>query len=310
MSNYKYIIEEIHSGLRVDILLSNKLALSRSSISKLAKDNNIFCNGKNIKPSYSLKSNDIIEIFIPTPKVSPLEPIDQPLNIIYQDSDIAVINKPPNLVVHQGAGVKLPTLVNLLLFHCKDLSGISGELRPGIVHRLDKETSGVMVIAKNDKSHVNLSSQFKNRVVSKTYLAIVHGHIQQKSGNINLKIGRDKKNRLKISNNSSSLREAETNWRVIERFKKFTLIEAYPKTGRTHQIRVHLDSIGCPILGDKIYGSYKRVNVLKNLKIDRHMLHAKKLEFLHPVTNKNLSFTANPQDDFDFILSTIRRLDE
>ena len=310
MSNYKYIIEEIHSGLRVDILLSNKLALSRSSISKLAKDNNIFCNGKNIKPSYSLKSNDIIEIFIPSPKVSPLEPIDQPLNILYQDSDIAVINKPPNLVVHQGAGVKLPTLVNLLLFHLKDLSGISGELRPGIVHRLDKETSGVMVIAKNDKSHVNLSSQFKNRVVSKTYLAIVHGHIQQESGNINLKIGRDKKNRLKISNNSSSLREAETDWRVIERFKKFTLIEAYPKTGRTHQIRVHLDSIGCPILGDKIYGSRKRVNVIKNLKIDRHMLHAKKLEFLHPVTNKNLSFTADPQDDFDFILSTIRRLDE
>jgi len=310
MSNYKYIIEEIHSGLRVDILLSNKLALSRSSISKLAKDNNIFCNGKNIKPSYSLKSNDIIEIFIPSPKVSPLEPIDQPLNILYQDSDIAVINKPPNLVVHQGAGVKLPTLVNLLLFHCKDLSGISGELRPGIVHRLDKETSGVMVIAKNDKSHVNLSSQFKNRVVSKTYLAIVHGHIQQESGNINLKIGRDKKNRLKISNNSSSLREAETDWRVIERFKKFTLIEAYPKTGRTHQIRVHLDSIGCPILGDKIYGSRKRVNVIKNLKIDRHMLHAKKLEFLHPVTNKNLSFMANPQDDFDSILSTIRRLDE
>ena len=310
MSNYKYIIEEIHSGLRVDILLSNKLALSRSSISKLAKDNNIFCNGKNIKPSYSLKSKDIIEIFIPSPKVSPLEPIDQPLNILYQDSDIAVINKPPNLVVHQGAGVKLPTLVNLLLFHCKDLSGISGELRPGIVHRLDKETSGVMVIAKNDKSHVNLSSQFKNRVVSKTYLAIVHGHIQQESGNINLKIGRDKKNRLKISNNSSSLREAETDWRVIERFKKFTLIEAYPKTGRTHQIRVHLDSIGCPILGDKIYGSRKRVNVIKNLKIDRHMLHAKKLEFLHPVTNKNLSFTANPQDDFDSILSTIRSIDE
>ncbi len=310
MSNYKYIIEEIHSGLRVDILLSNKLALSRSSISKLAKDNNIFCNGKNIKQSYSLKTNDIIEVFVPSPKVSPLEPIDQPLNIIYQDSDIAVINKPPNLVVHQGAGVKLPTLVNLLLFHCKDLSGISGELRPGIVHRLDKETSGVMVIAKNDKSHVNLSSQFKNRVVSKTYLAIVHGHIQQESGNINFKIGRDKKNRLKISNNSSSLREAETDWRVIERFKKFTLIEAYPKTGRTHQIRVHLDSIGYPILGDKIYGSCKRVNVIKNLKIDRHMLHAKKLEFLHPVTNKNLSFTANPQDDFDFILSTIRRLDE
>jgi len=310
MSNYKYIIEEIHSGLRVDILLSNKLALSRSSISKLAKDNNIFCNGKNIKPSYSLKSNDIIEIFIPSPKVSPLEPIDQPLNILYQDSDIAVINKPPNLVVHQGAGVKLPTLVNLLLFHCKDLSGISGELRPGIVHRLDKETSGVMVIAKNDKSHVNLSSQFKNRVVSKTYLAIVHGQIKQESGNINLKIGRDKRNRLKISNNSSSLREAETDWRVIERFKKFTLIEAYPKTGRTHQIRVHLDSIGCPILGDKIYGSHKKVNVLKNLKIDRHMLHAKKLEFLHPITNKNLSFTANPQDDFVFTLSTIRRLDE
>lgn len=310
MSNYKYIIEEIHSGLRVDILLSNELALSRSSISKLAKDNNIFCNGKNIKQSYSLKTNDIIEIFIPSPKVSPLEPIDQPLNIIYQDSDIAVINKPPNLVVHQGAGVKSPTLVNLLLFHCKDLSGISGELRPGIVHRLDKETSGVMVIAKNDKSHVSLSSQFKNRVVSKTYLAIVHGHIQEESGNINLRIGRDKKNRLKISNNSSSLREAETDWRVIERFQKFTLIEAYPKTGRTHQIRVHLDSIGCPILGDKIYGSRKRVNVIKNLKIDRHMLHAKKLEFLHPVTNKNLSFTANPQDDFDFILSRIRRLDE
>lgn len=310
MSNYKYIIGEINSGLRVDVLLSNKLALSRSSISKLAKDNNIFCNGKNIKQSYSLKTNDVIEIFIPSPKVSPLEPIDQPLNIIYQDSDIAVINKPPNLVVHQGAGVKLPTLVNLLLFHCKDLSGISGELRPGIVHRLDKETSGVMVIAKNDKSHVNLSSQFKDRLVSKTYLAIVHGHILEESGNINLKIGRDKKNRLKISDNSSSLREAKTDWRVIERFKKFTLIEAYPKTGRTHQIRVHLDSIGFPILGDKIYGSRKKLNIIKNLKIDRHMLHAKKLEFLHPVTNKKLSFTANLQDDFDFILSTIRRLNE
>lgn len=310
MSNYKYIIDAIHSGTRVDVLLSNKLALSRSSISKLAKDNNILCNGKKIKQSYSLKTNDIIEIYIPSPKVSPLEPIDQPLDIIYQDSDIAVINKPSNLVVHQGAGVKLPTLVNLLLFHCKDLSGISGELRPGIVHRLDKETSGVMVVAKNDKSHVNLSSQFKNRSVLKTYLAVVHGQPRQESGSVDLKIGRDKKNRLKISNNSSSLREAKTDWEVVERFGNFTLIEARPRTGRTHQIRVHLESIGCPILGDKLYGSRKKISVVDNLKINRHMLHAKKLEFFHPITKKKLSFTANPQDDFNFLISKIRSFNE
>ena len=297
-------IKEKDSNKRIDIFLKEKTKLSRSYISKLLNQKHILCNHKQIKSSYMLKTKDRIYIELPEIKKIDVIPVKGDLDILYEDKNIIVISKKPNLVVHHGAGVKEPTLVNFLLYHCKDLSGIGGQLRPGIVHRLDKETSGVMIIAKNDESHISISNQFARREVKKTYQAIISGKIKNFEGVISSNIGRDKKNRKKISSNTSSPKEAITSWKKISEYNNFSFIEAYPKTGRTHQIRVHFASIGHPIIGDKVYSTKDSTNNSKKIKsfFNRHMLHANKIEFYHPIKNKKISFESELPEDMSLTL--------
>ena len=226
---------------------------------------------------------------------------------------IVVVNKPAGMVVHPGAGVKSGTLVNALLYKCKDLSGIGGKIRPGIVHRLDKETSGVIVVAKNDKSHNSLVNQFKSRTVKKRYIAIVQGNIKEESGEFSSQIGRDPINRIKMSSKSKSGRESLTLWKVIERFQVATLVEAEPKTGRTHQIRVHFSENGHPLLADKVYGHKKQKNNLLSAaakEIGRHALHASLIGFKHPESGEWIEFTAPTPDDMNQALKYLENTSE
>lgn len=310
MTNYKTeiisTIPEKFIGKRVDVFLSDYLPdHSRTQIKNYISNKNVLINNKSFKPSRILTGNEVINISIPPPEPSQLFPQDLSIEVLYEDKDIIVVNKPANLTVHPGAGIKQGTLVNGLLFLCNDLSGIGGELRPGIVHRLDKETSGVIVAAKNDFSHRNLSDQFKSRVIYKKYICIVVGEIKNEEGMFNTSIERHKTNRIKMTSMSGNGRVAETKWNLIKRYKGFSYLEAEPKTGRTHQIRVHFADNGYPILHDKVYGNkgYKSdvQNRLKKL-ISRHALHAKELGFTHPRTNEYMKFEASiPKDMLDVI---------
>ena len=281
---------------------------SRTYITKLIRDEHILCNGLRTKASYKLKLYDLITISFPEIKKLDLEPFNINLNFHYEDDDLVVIEKPSMISVHSGAGINTPTLVNGLLYQCKNLSGIGGILRPGIVHRLDKETSGVMIVAKNDFSHINISNQFKNRSINKSYLAIVYGSPSRDEGLISLKIGRDMNNRIKISRNSKTLRIAETKWKKKETFQNYSLIEAFPLTGRTHQIRVHLESIGHPIVGDKVYGKNFKANMNPLLKslTKRHFLHANSIEFIHPRSGKLIKIHSKTPEDFLLFLEAIK----
>tara|TARA_Y100000590_G_scaffold103902_2_gene118159 strand:- start:10842 stop:11759 length:918 start_codon:yes stop_codon:yes gene_type:complete len=302
-SLWQFIVDDSNYGKRLDKVLSENLTdISRAYIAKLIKEGYVLCNDKNTKASYQVKKSDKIRVIFPKPQVTYLEPIAIPLEFLYEDQDIAVVNKPPFVSVHHGSGIKTPTLVNGLLYHCKNLSGIGGVLRPGIVHRLDKETSGVLVVAKNDIAHQNLTEQFAKRKVEKTYLALVHGVPKRMQGVIEHSIGRDKKNRTKISNNTNSPKSATTQWTVKKIFKEYSLLEAVPLTGRTHQIRVHFSLLGYPIVGDKIY-TKKR----KNISL-RHFLHAESLSFLHPTTMKRVKFFANLPKDLDDVLKGLKSL--
>jgi len=302
----KIIISQIEKRLD-KFLVENFPEKSRSYITKLIKDEFVLCNGSNTKASYKLKLDDSISVTFPKLKDSSLEPFDIPLVFFYEDDYMAVIEKPPMIPVHTGAGINTPTLVNGLLFHCKNLSGIGGVLRPGIVHRLDKETSGVMIVAKNDYAHNRLSNQFKERKVKKSYFAIVYGVPDKDEGIINFEIGRDKNNRVKISNNSRSLRKAETRWRISRRFNNYSLIEAFPLTGRTHQIRVHLDLIGHPVVGDKVYGKGFAGSLDLELKkvTNRHLLHAGSIEFAHPASGEIMKITSEIPDDFNKFIDVL-----
>jgi len=302
----KIIISQIEKRLD-KFLVENFPEKSRSYITKLIKDEFVLCNGSSTKASYKLKLDDSISVAFPRLKDSSLEPFDIPLVFFYEDDYMAVIEKPPMIPVHTGAGINTPTLVNGLLFHCKNLSGIGGVLRPGIVHRLDKETSGVMIVAKNDYAHNRLSNQFKERKVKKSYFAIVYGVPDKDEGIINFEIGRDKNNRVKISNNSRSLRKAETRWRISRRFNNYSLIEAFPLTGRTHQIRVHLDLIGHPVVGDKVYGKGFAGSLDLELKkvTNRHLLHAGSIEFTHPASGEIMKITSEIPDDFNKFIDVL-----
>ncbi len=247
---------------------------------------------------------------LPAPTSIDSEPEDINLELIYEDSSIVVVNKPAGMVVHPGAGVSSGTLVNALLYKCQDLSGIGGKIRPGIVHRLDKDTSGVIVAAKNDKAHNSLVNQFKSREVKKRYIAIVEGNLKLYSGSFDSKIGRDPINRIKMSSKSKSGRESLTLWKVLKRFGPATLVEAEPKTGRTHQIRVHFSENNFPILADKVYGNKKQRNKIlaqAAKEIGRQALHASRIGFMHPETEDYLEFEAPLPDDMQKAIDYLER---
>ena len=298
----KRIIADVNNERLDSYISKSNLDLSRSMVQKLIKENRVFVNGKNEKESYKIKVNDNITIQIEDPKSSKLEAQDIPLNIIYEDNDIIVINKPKGMVVHPGNGNPDNTLVNAVLAHCKgSLSGIGGEIRPGIVHRIDKDTSGLIIVAKNDKSHINLSEQIKNHEVTKIYTALVKGNISEDEATIDMPIGRDKKDRKKMSVTREG-KEAVSHIKVVKRYGNYTLIRVKIDTGRTHQIRVHMAKIGHPVVGDEVYSSGKNEFGVKG-----QMLHSTILKFKHPISGKGIMLEAPLPQYFEDVLS---KLDE
>ena len=296
----KRIIADVNNERLDSYISKSNLDLSRSMVQKLIKENRVFVNGKNEKESYKIKVNDNITIQIEEPKSSKLEAQDIPLNIIYEDNDIIVINKPKGMVVHPGNGNPDNTLVNAVLAHCKgSLSGIGGEIRPGIVHRIDKDTSGLIIVAKNDKSHINLSEQIKNHVVTKIYTALVKGNISEDEATIDMPIGRDKKDRKKMSVTRDG-KEAVSHIKVVKRYGNYTLIRVKIDTGRTHQIRVHMAKIGHPVVGDEVYSSGKNEFGVKG-----QMLHSTILKFKHPISGKEIMLEAPLPQYFEDVLSKL-----
>ena len=300
----KIIVQNNEKGVRLDSYITKKLNdLSRANIQRLIEDGNILVNSAKQKISYKVNSGDKIEITIPEPKKIDLKPQDIKVEIVYEDNDIIVVNKPKGMVVHPANGNPDGTLVNAIMAHCEDsLSGIGGEIRPGIVHRIDKDTSGLLVIAKNDKAHINLSEQIKNRQVNKIYVALVKGIISENEATINMPIGRSTKDRKKMAVDKNG-KEAVTHFKVIKRYNKYTYIKVKIDTGRTHQIRVHMSNIGYPIVGDIVYSNGKN-----DFGIEGQMLHAKELEFKHPITGKLMHFEAPLPKYFEEILSKLENI--
>lgn len=285
--------------IRADVFLSEKSGLSRSRIKRLLDEGFCNCCGKAIKGNKTLKIGDEITLSVPEEKRLDAIPENIPLEIVYQDNYLAVINKPQGMTVHAGNGTSGGTLVNALLFHLDSLSGINGVIRPGIVHRIDKNTSGLLVVAKNDKAHVALSKQLEDKTCRRIYVALLEGNLKQDEGEIETFIGRDSANRTKMAVVKSG-RKAITDFKVLKRFNGYTLCEFSLKTGRTHQIRVHAKYLGHPIVGDPEYG-YK--NCKFNLK--GQLLHAKTLEFIHPTTGEKMSFTAPLPEYFEKVLKAV-----
>jgi len=307
-------VEPVYAGERFDKLACTYLSdCSRSFVTQLIQDGHITIAGQVRKPSYRVKTGEIIQGRVPSREPTLLEPEPIPLDILFEDTDIIVINKPVNLVVHPGPGNASGTLVNGLLHHCPELGGNRAAQRPGIVHRLDKDTTGAIVVAKNRLALDHLSQQFKQRTVRKSYLALVYGDLKSNSGTISLPIGRHPVNRKKMSTISDSARDALTLWQVKQRYGLATLMELDLKTGRTHQIRVHCAAIHHPVIGDQVYASakYKRQKHGKHqqtailTRATRQMLHAHYLELTHPMTQKPLKFEAPLADDMRGLLKLL-----
>lgn len=284
---------------RLDVFLSEKLDKTRSAVKKLVDDGEITVNGNKVKAGRTLKIGEKISVNIPDPVKLDLEAENIPLDIIYQDKDIAIINKPQGMTVHAGNGTHGSTLVNALLYHLDSLSGINGVIRPGIVHRIDKDTSGLLVVAKNDAAHLSLSEQIKNKTCHRIYLALLEGTVKQNDGVIDTFIGRSDKNRTMMAVKDSG-RRAVTHFKVLKRYKEFTFAEFKLETGRTHQIRVHCKYIGHPIVGDPVYGYEKQ-----KFKLNGQLLHAWKLELTHPSTGERMSFEAPLPDCFQAVLQKL-----
>ncbi len=304
------VIPQNYTGRRADTAISDLLpSTTRVQIKRLIEEKNILIDNLPFKPSKKLLGGETVRINHIEPEEIDLRPEDIDIDFIYEDDDLVVINKPPGISVHPGAGIRSGTLVNALLYKCKNLSGIGGKIRPGIVHRLDKDTSGIMVVAKNDISHNVLAGQFKTRNVSKKYLALLAGNIKQRSGEITLAIGRHRTNRIKFSSNSTSTKTAVTKWSLVKSYKSACLVEAEPHTGRTHQLRVHFSEIGYPILGDKLYGNKIQDSNIKRLskELNRQALHAFSLSFNHPLSNRRLYFEAPLAKDIEKTISNLER---
>lgn len=297
--------EEDEIGKRIDVYIAEyKEELSRSRVQKLIENGLVTVNGKNVKSNYKLRKGDILEVEIPDPEPLEIEAENIPLDIIYEDKDVVIVNKPQGMVVHPAPGHYSGTLVNALMYHCKDdLSGINGQMRPGIVHRIDKDTSGVLMIAKSDAAHNSLAQQLAVHSITRKYYAVVCGNIKEDSGTVDKPIGRSPKDRKKMAVVQGG-RIAVTHYKVLERFGgKYTLIEAQLETGRTHQIRVHMASLGHPLLGDTVYGSEKQP-----FKLQGQVLHAKVLGFNHPSDGRYVEFESPLPEYFEKLLTKLRNI--
>ena len=300
MENLEFIVSEAQNGLRFDKLCVEILPdLSRTRIQDLIANGFITINDLEVKANTKVKINDIISAEWPEDEELKVEAEEMDLDVLYEDKDLIVINKPKGIVVHPGAGNPNHTLVNGLLAHCKDLSGINGVLRPGIVHRIDKDTSGCLVVAKNDLAHQNLSEQLAKRTLKRTYIALVHGVIQHNVGTIEAPIGRDKSDRQKMTVTSMNARPALTHFKVLKRYEAYTLVECQLDTGRTHQIRVHFQYINFPIVGDPKY------SIKKTLETQGQCLHAQRIEFIHPRTQEVMQFEAEMPEVFKQVLEEL-----
>ena len=295
----KITVEPLEAGERMDIFLAGKTGITRSQIQKLIEQGNVLVNDNSVNQNYRIRTNDLVSLSIPEKQDEGLIPENIPIDILYKDEHLVVVNKPAGMVVYPAAGHSQATLMNALAYHCDKLAAIGGPLRPGVVHRLDKDTSGLMVVALDDAAYYNLADQFKQRTINRRYLALIYGNFKEDAGEIALMIGRSESDRKKMSTSVRRGKEAVTGWKVLKRFNHAALIEAKLGTGRTHQIRVHFASIGHPVLGDKTYGKKTEIEAKANKKIffPRQMLHAERLGFIHPVTGKHLDFSSPLPED-------------
>jgi 23S rRNA pseudouridine1911/1915/1917 synthase len=299
----KISVEPSEAGERIDIFLAGKTGITRSQIQKLIEQGNVFVNNKPVNQNYRIRTNDLVSLSIPEKQAEGLIPENIPVDIFYKDEYLIVVNKPAGMVVYPAAGHSQGTLMNALAYHCDKLAAIGGPLRPGVVHRLDKDTSGLMVVALNDAAYYNLADQFKQRTINRRYLALIYGNFKEDAGEIALMIGRSESDRKKMSTSVRRGKEAVTRWKVLKRFNHAALIEAKLGTGRTHQIRVHFTSIGHPVLGDRTYGKKIEIEIeiekkkKKKIFFPRQMLHAKLLGFKHPATNEYMEFSSPVPED-------------
>lgn len=288
------------AGTRADVFLAAKLGVSRSNMQKLLEDGRVKHGEKIIKANYKVRAGEMFVVDIPEPEPIEAVPENIPLDIIYEDDDVVVLNKARGMVVHPAPGNYTGTLVNALLYHCSNLSGINSAIRPGIVHRLDKDTSGIMIVAKNDAAHISLSQQIQSKTAVRTYLAVVRGNIKTDSGTIETQIARDKTDRKKMAVVKEGGREAITDYEVLERFGKYTLVRCKLRTGRTHQIRVHMEYLGYPLVGDPKYSPMKTPFGIKG-----QALHSHTLEFTHPRTGERMKFEAPLPEDMHKIITRL-----
>ena len=303
MQTLKINAAEKNKGERLDKFIADNSDISRSYAAKLCEDGFVLCGEKQLLKKYKILGTEEITINVPEPEELSIEPENIPLNIVYEDSDVIVVNKPQGLCVHPAPGNESGTLVNGLVYHCGDeLSAINGVIRPGIVHRIDKDTSGLLIVAKNNEAHLKLSEQLKERKAMRKYVALVNGNIKEDSGTINKPIGRNPSDRKKMAVVFDG-REAVTHFNVLERFGQYTLVECILETGRTHQIRVHMTYAGHPLLGDSVYGPKKQPFNLKG-----QVLHARVLGFNHPVTGRYMEFESPLPDYFEKLLERCRNI--
>lgn len=303
MKHSEYYVLAEDANERLDKVVAKYEEITRSYVQNLLSENAVLVNGKPAKANLKVKENDFIELDYDDGIELETQPQDLNLDIRFEDHDVVVVNKPKGMIVHPTAGSQRDTLVNGLLYHCKDLSGINGVLRPGIVHRIDKDTTGLLIVAKNDKAHLSLAEQLKDKTVSRLYYALVHGVIEHDYGTIDAPIGRDPKDRQKMCVTSLNSKNAVTHFKVVERFKEYTLVECKLETGRTHQIRVHMQYIKHPVMGDPKY-SYR-----KTRDCNGQMLHAHQLTFVHPSTNEKVVVDAPLPKQFEDILEELRQED-
>lgn len=300
----EFVLKKEMSGKRLDSVIPLEIKdISRSFVQKLFDNKKIKKNGEICSKKDKGSEGDTISVELPEPEKIKIEEENIPINIVYEDKDLLVVDKPAGMVVHPAPGNYSKTLVNALMYHCGDeLSSINGVIRPGIVHRIDKDTSGLLMVAKNDKAHISLSQQLSEHSITRKYSAIVYNNIKEDEGTVKEPIGRDPKNRLRNAVSYVNSKEAVTHYRVLERFGRFTMIEARLETGRTHQIRVHMSYIKHPLLGDELYGPQKN-----KYGAGRQMLHAKVLGFIHPLTNEYMEFESPLPDDFNKVIENLRR---